>query len=309
MCNPLREKFEEWQEWLLGEDVHSIRNQIHTMIWASATFQSINEARRYAPTNDKGQIELNENVHQFIDRCFFETQATAIRRLLDKETSHRGRSVISLYRLLHDMEDHNNNGLLTRKNIIDSLGLPYDYERAKQEVSKESDFTNGPRWMGDDHKRCKFSKHAHQCLDLLTGIYDLDRSPDDVVRADILQWLKARLKKCEAVSAFVNKFLAHSATPVSRAEISDEQTDITLGQIFDAHKTICQIAEFVSQNLFLGSIGNPLPVYQGNQFEHFEKPWAIDETLTKLHEWWRNYSKTTDQWRTWDWQAELPTCS
>ena len=48
MCDQLREKFAEWKEWLLGDDVHSIRNQIQNMIWDTAVYQSINEARAYA---------------------------------------------------------------------------------------------------------------------------------------------------------------------------------------------------------------------------------------------------------------------
>ena len=46
MCDQLRKKFAEWREWLLGEDVHSIQNQIHSMIWDYVVFQSINEAPR-----------------------------------------------------------------------------------------------------------------------------------------------------------------------------------------------------------------------------------------------------------------------
>ena len=84
MCNPLRERFDEWKDWLRGDDVHSIRSQIHNMIWDSAVYQSINEARAYAPTDDKGQVELNAMVHHFIDRCFFDTQMMAIRRFLDE---------------------------------------------------------------------------------------------------------------------------------------------------------------------------------------------------------------------------------
>jgi len=48
MYDQLREEFAEWKEWLLGDDVHSIRNQIQDMIWDTAVYQSINEVRAYA---------------------------------------------------------------------------------------------------------------------------------------------------------------------------------------------------------------------------------------------------------------------
>jgi hypothetical protein len=83
MCDQPKEKLDQWREWLLGDDVHSIRNQIHTMLWDYAVFQTINEARRYAPRDAEGHAQLNRMVHTFINRAFFETQAMALRRLLD----------------------------------------------------------------------------------------------------------------------------------------------------------------------------------------------------------------------------------
>lgn len=299
-CNPLREKFEEWREWLLGDDIYSIRNQIHSMIWDSAIFQSINEARRYARKDKNGKPELNAAVHQFINKCFFETQAIAIRRLLDRNVACGRRSVVSLFRLLDDMERHVR--VLTRENVLDALHLPYDYLAEKQELDRNWD----GRFMvcGKDYWDCEKSDHVHKNMDLLTPTESPHRDPKDTISQDLLRWLAARVKKCEAVRVFVDKFLAHSATPDSRATITDEQTDITLGQILNAHKIICQIAEFVAQNLFLCSIGNPLPIAQFNQFEYFEKPWVTEDTLKRFHEWWHSYEDSTNQWLKWDWQSE-----
>jgi hypothetical protein len=67
MCDQLKKKLDQWREWLLGDDIHSIANQIRTRIWDSAVFQVLNEARNYAPRDEKGQIQLNGYVHQFID--------------------------------------------------------------------------------------------------------------------------------------------------------------------------------------------------------------------------------------------------
>lgn len=302
MCDQLKEKFDEWKEWLLGEDVHSIRNQIHSMIWDAAVYQSINEARAYAATDSEGQPLLNAMVHHFIDRCFFDTQMMAIRRLLDKETKPGDRSVTSLWRLLDDMEKHA--FLLTRENILGCLGLPYDYEATKAEVLRKYTFTEGPTWRGNGYKQCESSKHAHKCVDALAGVNVLQRSPGDAVRVAVIQWFKERLGNCKAIYGYVNKFLAHSATPESRARLMDEETKITLGQILQAHEVICQTAESVGQNLFLHSISNPLPVPQFNQFEHFERPWITEESLRRLHEWWRGYSISTNDWLRWDWQTE-----
>lgn len=306
MCNPLKERFDEWKDWLLGDDVHSISKQIHSMMWDSTVYQSINESRAYAATDAEGQIELNSMVHHFIDKCFFETQMMAIRRLLDRETRHGDRSVISLWRLLSDMEKHAS--LLTRENILACLDLPYDYEKAREDILKRYPDTNGVKVMGDDYKQCSYSEYAHRCIDTLADANALQRSSADAVRMAVVQWIKERLEKCMTIREYVNKFLAHPATPESRARVLDEETKITLGLIFDAHEIICQIAEFVGQNMFLRSIGNPLPTLPFDQFQHFEKPWVTEETLKTLHEWWRSYRVSTDNWLKWNWQAELPAC-
>lgn len=221
---------------------------------------------------------------------------------LDKETRSGDRSVISLWRLLDDVEK--NIALLTRENLLACLDLPYDYERVKEDVLKRYTFTNGPRLMGDDYKQCVLAENVHEYMDALADVDSSQRSPSDTVRETIIQWLKVKLEGCRAVYGYVNKFLAHSATPESRAQLPDDETKITLGQILHAHEVICQIAAFIGQNLFLRSIGNPLPIPQFDQFQHFEKPWVTVEALQKLYEWWRGYEESTNQWLKWDWETE-----
>ncbi|MHC4792380.1 MAG: hypothetical protein ACYS8Y_13300, partial [Planctomycetota bacterium] len=122
----MKNKFEEWKEWLFGDDIHAIHRQVRNMIWDSAVFLSIIEARKRVPRDQAGNMQLNETVQAFIDKLFFETQATAIRRLLDKELSEKKRAVFSLYRIIKDMRKHCH--LLKRENILAVHGFPYDYE-------------------------------------------------------------------------------------------------------------------------------------------------------------------------------------
>jgi hypothetical protein len=102
----------------------------------------------------------------------------------------------------------------------------------------------------------------------------------------------------------VDKFLAHSATPESRATVDERETDISLGQILDAHRIICQIAECVSRNLSLGSMGRPLPASVDDPFEHFEQPWVAKEAVEKLREWRHSYEDSADEWLRWNWHDE-----
>ena len=185
----LRAKIKEWEEWLVGNDINSIRNQIYNMIWDSAVFLSINECRKYAPKNDKGEPELNGVIHQFINRCFFETQAITIRRLLDKRSD-----VISLRRLVEDMGKYCH--LLTRGNILAVHGYPYEYEQEKRRLTEEA-FKNKPSGtvvtMDQDYMMCCQAEYVHRTIDSLAGIGPSKRSPDDLVRPQIFEWLKERL--------------------------------------------------------------------------------------------------------------------
>lgn len=306
----MKAKFKEWEEWLVGDDINSIGNQIYSMIWDSAVFQSINESRKYAHTNENGEIELNGMVHQFINKCFFETQALAIRRILDKNISIGKRSVISIYRLVDDIEKHSH--LLTRKNILAAHDFPYNYEQEKRRLSDEA-FQKNPLGtcvaMGQEYNKCCISEETHKLIDSLAGLDSSSRSPNDRIRPQILIWLKQRLSDCEKIGVFVDKFIAHSATPESRSYRNPQELDVTLGQILEAHKITCQIALFLGTKLRISGdrrgIGDVLSVPQFEQFAHFDKAWIPEEAIKNLCDFWRTYDNQTRNWHLWEWEKEF----
>lgn len=297
MCD-LRSKFKQWEDWLLGDDVHSIRKQIHNMTWNSAVFLSINEVRKYAAIDKEGEPKLNPMVHRFINYCFFQTQAMAIRRLLDKRSD-----VVSLYNLINDMD--NNCELLSRENILTIHGYPYDYEAEEKRLfHRELRVKNGDVFA-EGHLKCAHSECIHKSIDAMLNTDAERRKPSDKIPKGIFEWLKQRCDRCKEIPNYVNKFFAHSATPESRASIKADDIKITLGHILDAHKIICETAEFIGINILYQSFGNFLAVPQYAQFEHFDKPWATKETVRKLYKFWRSYDDDMNKWTQWDWQDEL----
>jgi hypothetical protein len=201
--------------------------------------------------------------------------------------------------LLDDMEG--NCGLLTREAILCALNLPYDYvaEKAGLDEGWDGSF----QVAGPEYWRCGASETMHRYLDSLMGVDAARRYPGDLVQASFFQWLKSRLEKHTAIGEFVNKSLAHSATPESRATLAEGETDILLGQIQDAHETIWQTADLIGTCLF----GTGLPDMLGttfDQFEHFEKIWTTEETMAKLREQWQEYRGTIRKWGRWKWEAE-----
>lgn len=238
-------------------------------------------------------------VHQFINRCFFDTQAMAIRRLLDKGASSGPKGVYSLRGLLDDME--RNCDSLSRKAILCALELPYDYINKKAELDKGR---NGSlQVMGPEHWACSRSEIMHRHLDSLTSADPSRRSPNDLVQPSFFHRLKTRLEKHKAIGRFVDTFLAHSATPESRATLADKETNVLLGQIEDAHKTIWQTADLVGTCLFGAGLSDMLGT-TFDQFEHFAKPWATEETVVRLRKSWDAYRATTRKWSEWMWETE-----
>jgi len=293
-CN-LQDRFDEWETWLFGNDTNSVKRQIHGMIWDAGVFLSINEARKFGPLDKDAQPELNATVHSYIDRCFFQTQAVAIRRLLDKRND-----VVSLSRLIQTLKG--NRTLLTRSNLLDVLGYPYDYEKEREAVYQTwaQAGSKAHSDSGPDFINCTHSENVHKNMDSLAGVDSCRRSPADTIRPEILEWLDKRLDPCAEISNYVNKFFAHCATPESREKINADEISVTLGKILDAHKTICQTAGFIGMNIFYRSFGNFLPTPQFDQFEHFEKPWITKDDLQKLYAFWNDYRAETDEWQNWD---------
>jgi len=304
-----KEKFQEWESMLVGKDMHSIRNQICNMIWDCAYFQCINESRRYAARDDKGNIKRNGPLHSFINQSFFKTQLLSIRNLTDKDFNRvqqdRPYTVYSLYNLIEDIKK--NGAILTRKNILAVRDLPYDYEEVMECLRQ-----NTPKikkgnvqiqiWGGRNINEIECSEDIHRRIDSIVGIKPDKRNPDDLVlNDDSFKCFDDWLKSSRELYVYVNKYIAHSSTPESRRGVSDEIEE-ALRKIFNAHKIICEMASFIGNKILFCGFGEVLPISQYGQFDQFDlfeyldEPIASKETIEKLREFWEKYRRETEQW-------------
>ncbi len=297
MC-VLKQEFQEWEEWIFGDDRHSLQNQIHDMIWDAATFLTINEARKYATIDQEGKLEVSGLIHHFIDRCFLKTQVIAIRKLLDNR-----KGVISLRRLITNIE--NAHALLTRENILAAHDYPYNYEEEEKKIRESISGNQSPTWMPNNYKKCVFAKHVHESIDSLAGIDPSQRKPNDTIRKRVFRWLRDRLDSCEEICEYVNNFIAHSVKLESRQTIQADEIKITLGKLMDAHQIICETVAFIAMNILYRSLGGFLATPQYNQLEHFDKPLVSESDLKNLYAFWRTYHEDTESWDRWEWQKDF----
>jgi hypothetical protein len=98
-------KREEWLFCLNGDDQHSIWRQITSLLWDYALFKTIRELRVEATQNPTERIGFNAPVLRLLEAGFVITQATGIRRLLEKQWCDPTKHVISLRALLDEIKN------------------------------------------------------------------------------------------------------------------------------------------------------------------------------------------------------------
>ena len=305
-------KREVWVQCFSGKDRNSILNQIYQMVWNAAVFKVVNEARRIAPVNSKGQTEVNGMLHRFIDKCFFDSQFLAIRRLTDAayELGDPKKGISSMVALLTDIKA--NASLITRENLFAVDGLEYNYETIQNrelehviEQSKSGVTTCWTSFKGSSHD----IKSRHEQIDVLCGVNPDQRKQFDTIQEIVLEHLIKRVKGAsEEVNLHANKYIAHAATPESRGYVKADEVAVTLGHLWDAHKIICQVANFVDIYILSRASHSFLPVPQYNHLEFIDKSLVPPAGAEELSKAWHEFHKETDSWGSWgmkDFQKEM----
>lgn len=321
MPNKLFDQFkarrELWLECLSGEDTHAIMTQIYRMVWNAAAFRMVNEARRIAPPAEEGGVQVNGMMHRLLDDSFFEGQMLAIRRLTDTypiEGDRRGHDVFSLTSLLDDMRKHAH--LMTRVNIFEAEGRKYDYEKVyEQALAYDREKMRARKrgyWTPED-LHWDSLKVRHEQVDWLAGTNEARRSPGDSVRPAILDFLRRRvIRVCTEVHDYVNKHVAHAATPESRQVVEADAAAITLKHLWDAHQTTCQVANFLGLYLLAGTSYSFLPRSRYDQFAHIDRPLVDAEGVRVLANAWKQYEDETRGWGNWgieELEQEFGSCA
>ena len=139
-------------------------------------------------------------------------------------------------------------------------------------------------------------EEKHQIVDRLSQTTSKNRNPQDTIVDTVFDCLKDKLDGCQSISNYVNKFVAHSATPESRCTIDDFQFQISLRDIWGAHKIIYEVANFLSGILF--SVDHMvLPVEGPNFFDFWDEPIIPTEGFDRIHDVLIEYGRETEAWR------------
>jgi len=267
-----KEKRKKWLECLKGKDRHSIVRQLYSLVWDAAVYHIIDQSREYAKRTTDNDYELNGMIHRWINNCFGINQIMAIRRLLDTSMDKGKNEVVSLLRLIKEMEESNK--LFTRENIFDAEDLEYNLA-----VDPSS------RWR-------------HEQVDIFSSVKAGERSPTDVIS---IQSFTALKKELEGVSkdiiTYSNKFLAHSASSKSRIYVNADKLKITFQHLPDALEKICKVANFVSIYI-LGDAKHRF-LRNSDGFDYIDRPLVPSDKISSLMAVWEGFKDNIQSCENW----------
>lgn len=226
-------------EYIRGDSETSVANQIHSLVWHTAIFRTLNEARRIEPDRP-----VNGPMWDLITTGYAHLMTLGIRRLVDKHP--RTDSIWNVIAMVERRPE-----LLTREKFVCYDGLPYDYEAAFREYVRSRDGATdaGARWVSMKGPQAwGASRMLHEAFDALSG-YPKKRRRTDVVKGSIISALKQRLSDpaIEKVCTMADRRIAH-AERTSRD--SDAVPIATYNDIDDALRTVVRVTNFLSSSFF-----------------------------------------------------------
>ena len=279
----------QWIEWLAGEDARAVFSQLVHIMYDTLIYRMVLKARTLCEKTDDGKLKLNHAMHYLIDKCYFESQALAIRRLMDKDSN-----TISLYKIIDSME--NNRYILKRKYYFEVLkDYQYDYQKMKVEEEKylTENLKCGEGICVPPELDWEKSAELHSDLDWLCGTDENRRTPDDIIQKEIFEKLKKELLTVENIKGYVDKFIAHS--DIKRNAV--KKSSVTFNHIWEAQKKLSMIANFIRIYLLDRVEYFPLPIIGCNWLG------GIDCAIVKkeqIHELGKDYEKFRNEAGTWN---------
>lgn len=301
--NDFKNKRKEWLEVIRGDDPHSITNQLIEMTWDAASYRVINEARRLAPVTPEGKgVQLSGLVHTLVDRTFFTSQMSAVRRLVDTSGIRGARGVYSLDGLLKDMQS--NHQLFTREAMFYAMGLEYDYTQIQLDRDEfvRQQYRNGNKSFFIPEKlNWEKNEHLHAQIDRLSGINQNKRTPDDKVPKSLFKNLIARLEAdSKDLSKYVDKYIAHASATCNRPKADPSDAGVTLGHLLKALQTIAEVASFTAREVLADGCPTFLATFVGgDKFIYMDRPLVSPENRGKIEEAWQKFEQETGKWSQW----------
>lgn len=205
-----------------------------------------------------------------------------------------------------------NRELFTREAIFAAEGLEYDYEPMRQkcfEYARQREAAGERAYWVPPELQWHKHENRHKQVDRLAGIRPQGRRPEDTVRECVFVNLQQKVEgACQTVVEHVNKFIAHAATPESRATVGADEAGLTLNHLWQGHQHLCEVAGFVAGYVLGDACPGFLAIPQFDQFQYIERPIIASSQVDRLQALWRDFEQECHDWSQWgidEYEAEF----
>lgn len=270
---PIEVAWDKWRDCLEGRDRNSIFNQIFTLIWDAGIYRIILECRKSYITEGTNTPKLNFEFQSFLDRNYFQTMASSIRRIVDDGYSISGpRGVFSLSSITKDIKSYNYD--LTRKKFFELRKIEYNFDnlckKEQQFIRSESQKNNGEVTIPPDVSPYS-SIENHLLFDKLSQKNPDNRSEEDVISSSFWDLLEYKIDSAKKLCDYVDKFIAHAANPESRIQSSYTSEIITIENCWAIQKNLCEVFDILT-NIILGVKVEYLLFEKPSFYEYWDSP-------------------------------------
>lgn len=301
--NEYREVREEWTRQLAFEDEGAIWDQIHDLVWNQCVFNLILESRELSDKAGEGFASQNWIVGSFIDRGYWSAQLLAIRRLMDPRHKDDRRQVISIPRLISDIECYSH--LITRENYVCFDGIVYDYESDRREFYSKRDFRHQgetsssalPSFGPGSFRR---SEIRHEFFDRLSKTDPSNRQRNDGISDTYLNELKERLPTddWQKIKRFADKRLAHASDPSHSDNVLSKKDLPDIELVQRSIRVLYETALLLSVETLNCYETDPLPTPVYGFMKGLDNSWIPECALGSLHTFWDQQATEIGNWRT-----------
>lgn len=298
-----RQLRKKWISWINGP----IIIEIASMMTNDVLFRTINEARRIATEKPDDTVDFNGHVAHLLDAGFVTAQLMSIRRLVDESDD-----VISLRRLYGDLKKHKH--LITREIYVCYDGLPYDFAPVRQKQLFRAAVRNGSplvarRVPNEGPRAWAASQRLHEQFDKLSSKGPTHRQRGDCIRGAIFKDIESRFDLCSKMRRAATEKIAHLPDPKTWRQDRKQNPGIakgrayaiTLGNIRQAQRAICQISHIISGSLLWNASYSLVAIPPYDYLKHFDKGWCSKENLNKLRRFWEQQANAVDEWTNFEW--------
>ena len=262
----------------------------------------VNECRRSDEDPPQPRASFNGPLGRFLDQGYISTQVLSIRRLVEREARDDDRQPISIRRVLRDIRQHRH--LFTREIYVAYDGLPYDYAAKRQEWfdANATDIRSGAVVRSMDTKGPEAwtsSELVHENFDRMSGVSAEDRDRADLISNNVFDQISnvVALQEIRDVAFFADKFVAHAADPLSRAEVTDEEMAISMSKLATCHAALISATKMICEQLLWDASTTPIPTPQFDAFEHLDTPWVPTPSIEGLQRLWHDRERELSSWQ------------